>query len=76
MEYTGGELKVYHQDGRVETPAETTSSFADEMVPSTNSYYNEIRYFTDCVLAGNPCDKVKEEEICAVLRLIEQGLGS
>lgn len=73
MEYTGGTLTVYHQDGRVETPTQATSSFGDELVPTTSSYFNEIRYFTDCVLEGKPCDKVKEDELCAVLRLIQEG---
>lgn len=76
MEYTGGLLTVYHQDGRVETPAAVSSAFQDEMVPVTNAYYNEIRYFTDCVLAGKPCDKVREEELIAVLDIIDRGLGS
>ena len=41
-------------------------------LPKSNAYYNEIRYFVDCVLAGKPCEKVKAEELHTVLELIEK----
>ena len=41
-------------------------------LPKTNAYYNEIRYFTDCVLAEKDCDRVKPEELKEVLRLIRK----
>ena len=44
-------------------------------LPATNGYFNEIRYFTDCVLAGKDCERVKLEELECVLDLIAEISG-
>lgn len=72
MEYKDGALTIYHQDGRVQSLQEAAAEQSDGYVPKTNAYYEEIRYFADCVLAGKPCDKVQPEELKTVLRLIDQ----
>ena len=41
-------------------------------LPATNGYFNEIRYFTDCVLTGKNCDKVQPWELECVLDLIDE----
>lgn len=68
LEYEGGVLTVYHRDGSAETPhLGTTTRFEDMMVPTSDAYLNEIRYFTDCVLNGADCAIVKEQELICVL---------
>lgn len=71
MEYEGGVLTIYHEDGTSETPIQASATFDDPNVPTSNAYLNEIRYFVDCVKAGRDCDKVKAEELTQVLTLIE-----
>ena len=34
-------------------------------------YANEIRYFTDCVLAGKNADKVKPQELATVINILD-----
>ncbi len=71
MEYRAGKLTVYLADGSAETPeGEANSNENGINLPSTNAYFNEIRYFTDCVLAGKDCDRIKPEELECVLDLI------
>ncbi len=71
MEYRGGKLTVYPADGSAKTMEEETAPQENGInLPSTNAYFNEIRYFTDCVLAGKDCDRIKPEELECVLDLI------
>ncbi len=70
MEFTGGKLTLYHQDDTVEALDEVNRDAEGVGVPATNAYYNEIRYFTDCVLAGKDCDRVRADELEEVLSLI------
>ena len=71
MELRDGKLTVYHADGRVEDMEEEKDN-GDGYVPQSNAYANEIRYFTQCVLTGQPAEKVKAEELELVLDLIDQ----
>ncbi len=72
LEFKDGKLTIFHQNGETEEPCERKTDDGDGYVPKTNAYFEEIRYFTDCVLAGKPCEKVKPEELKTVLSLIEQ----
>ena len=73
MEFKAGTLTIYHQDGRVETCAQEEDAAENGInLPRSNAYYNEIRYFADCVLAGRDCDRVRPEELEAVLDTIEK----
>ena len=49
--------------------AETVDAGSVNLIQS-DAYANEIRYFTDCVLAGSFPDKVKAEELSAVIRIL------
>lgn len=70
MEWRDGVLTTYLQDGTSIVFEKGKEVETGEDLPQGNAYYNEIRYFTDCVLAGKPCDKVKPEELHTVLDLI------
>ena len=71
LEFKDGKLTIFHNNGDIEG-LDDNNVEGDGYVPATNAYYNEIRYFVDCVLAGKPCDKVKPEELETVLDLIDQ----
>lgn len=71
MEYKDGTLTIFHQDGRSEAFVQDEDAPENGInLPKSNAYYNEIRYFTDCVLAGRDCDRVRPEELEAVLDTI------
>lgn len=72
LEYTDRKLTIYTQDGQAHTLDEESGAQNGLDLPDSNAYYNEIRYFTDCVLAGVPCDRVKPDELLTVLDLIDQ----
>ena len=44
-------FKVYTEDGAVFTPV-----YDDPLTPSDDAYYNEIRYFYDCIRSGRAPD--------------------
>lgn len=41
-------------------------------LPSTDAYFNEIQYFADCVKNDRWPDKVKQEELEAVIEILQQ----
>ena len=71
--YADGVCKVYQNDGTIldfsAAVAETVDVGSVNLIQS-DAYANEIRYFTDCVLAGSFPDKVKAEELSAVIRIL------
>ena len=71
LEYRGGKLTAYlaGKEPYVFNP-ETDEKENGINLPATSGYFNEIRYFTDCVLAGKDCDKVQAWELECVLDLI------
>jgi predicted dehydrogenase len=73
MEYKGGKLTTYLPSGEVQTLSpEENANVNGINLPATNGYFNEIRYFTDCVLTGKNCDKVQPWELECVLDLIDE----
>ncbi len=73
MEYRGGKLTTYLPGGEVTTLSpEENANVNGINLPATNGYFNEIRYFTDCVLAGEDCGRVRPDELECVLDLIEK----
>ena len=65
-------MMTYHQNGEVETLEPEQANSNGINLPDSNAYYNEIRYFVDCVVRGEPCDRVKAGELSDVLELIDQ----
>lgn len=71
--YTGGVCTIYQNDGTV---LDLSAAIAGQVdagdvnLIQSDAYANEIRYFTDCVLAGTFPDKVKAEELSAVIRIL------
>lgn len=73
LEFKGGELTIYHDDDTEEKLNDESQGEENGInLPKTNAYFNEIRYFVDCVLEGKDCDRVKPEELSEVLDLIKK----
>ena len=71
--YTGGVCTVYQNDGTILDLSEAIAAQVDAgdvNLIQSDAYANEIRYFTDCVLAEAFPDKVKAEELSAVIRIL------
>ena len=73
MEYKGGKLNIYLPGGEVKNLEEEENANENGInLPATNGYFNEIRYFTDCVIKGADCEKVQPWELECVLDLIDE----
>lgn len=67
-----GELLAYPVEGDPIKLAEQEETAAAVInLSDLGPYANEIRYFTDCVLAGKPADRVKPEELETVIDLLD-----
>lgn len=71
MEYKDGILTVYREKEKPVTISGEDDAGKDVTAMGSDAYFNEIRYFADCVLAAKPCDKVKPQELIDVLEMIE-----
>lgn len=66
-----GALTVYEVDGKTFTVGADGGETGGIELPPTNAYANEIRYFADCVKAGYDADRVKEEELETVVKILK-----
>lgn len=66
-----GALTVYEVDGKTFTVGADGGETGGIELPPTNAYANEIRYFADCVKAGRDADRVKEEELETVVKILK-----
>ena len=69
-----GVFEVYEKDG-IRKPLEDNVQ-TGSMLLSDNSYANELRYFADAVKAGTPIEKVRPEELSAVIRILNSFPGT
>ncbi len=69
----GGVLTVYEKDGKTFKPAEEEFNDVGEDTtrPKTGGYANEIEYFKNCVVSGKNPNKVKPEELEAVIEVLK-----
>ena len=72
VEYKDGVLTVYPVEGDPFQPMAANAGNDEDAIflPQTDGYYNELRYFTDCVEQGGFPDKVKPDELTTVLKLL------
>ena len=66
-----GALTVYEVDGKTFTVGADGGETGGIELPPTNAYANEIRYFADCVKAGRDAERVKEEELATVVKILK-----
>ena len=72
VEWEGDRMMAYPVEGEpvvLLEPAEQRTAVINlsDILP----YTREIRYFTDCVKAGVPADRIRPEELLTVLRLLK-----
>ncbi len=74
----GGKCVAYEENGKVlellaggNVPKEGDAPEGIRVLPN-DAFGNELRYFADCVRENKPADKVKQEEIGCVLKLLLQ----
>lgn len=72
LDFNGKSLVTYLENGETHTLEPETGAENGLDLPDCDAYYNEIRYFTNCVLNHVPCDMVRQGELETVLELIGQ----
>ncbi len=73
VELSGGEITVYEKDGKTYTQNEPQAADGenDGTRPQTDGYAKEIEYFKNAVKENKAPDKVKSEELTAVLEILK-----
>lgn len=73
LEFDGSKLKIYREDPWGAEDLDLNSSVEEgNYIPQSDGYYNELRYFADCVKAGKKPEIMKSTELEAVLDVIAQ----
>ncbi|MBO5725858.1 MAG: Gfo/Idh/MocA family oxidoreductase [Clostridia bacterium] len=73
VELKNGELTVYQGDCQtIHVNNEPEGGEACINLPATDAYFEEIKYFTECILEDKPTDKIKPEELEYVLDILKQ----
>lgn len=72
LSYEKEECILYETDGSIHNLTQKAEGDTGSInLPKSDAYANEIRYFTDCVLANRFPDKVKPQELAQVVRLLK-----
>lgn len=69
--YENNILKVYEENGNVLESSPQTGLENGINLPSSDAYYNEIRYFADCVLNNEPVSILSKEELKTVIDILD-----
>ena len=72
LEFNGGTLRIAKDDWTATTLDMESRVEEGNYIPQSNAYFNELRYFADCVKEGRKPDVVKAHELEAVLDVIGQ----
>lgn len=66
------EMRIYERDGKIWNPisAASDNDTGDIGLPASDAYANEIRYFANCVKSGENPDRVKPDELEAVIDIL------
>ncbi len=73
IELKSGTLTVFETSGKTYTVGgDISSDDACINLPATDAYFNEIRYFTDCVLYNKPADIINPDELECVLNILNE----
>ena len=68
-----GKCMIYEESGNaIDVFGSKEDSFdaGDVALPQSDAYFNEIRYFTDCVLEGRFPDKIQPNQLETVIRIL------
>lgn len=69
--YENNILKVYEENGNVLESSPQTGLENGINLPSSDAYYNEIRYFAGCVLNDEPVSILSKEELKTVIDILD-----
>ena len=70
--FEGGKCMIYEENGSVtDLTVAAEGDTGSINLPKSNAYADEIQYFTDCVENGSFPDKVKPEELGAVIDILK-----
>lgn len=69
--YENNILKVYEENVNVLESTPQTGLENGINLPSSDAYYNEIRYFADCVLNDEPVSILSKEELKTVIDILD-----
>ena len=69
--YENNILKVYEENGNVLESSPQTGLENGINLLSSDAYYNEIRYFADCVLNDEPVSILSKEELKTVIDILD-----
>ncbi len=67
-----GSFKVYESNGKVTDLRSSSSVEGEVSIPTGSAYYNEIKYFADCVINDKEPDRVKPEELKRVIEILNR----
>ncbi len=73
-----GKMTVYEENGggrEITFGGEATGGIAELGLPSADAYGNEIRYFAECVREKKPVEKVTQESLETVIRILSSLCG-
>ncbi len=70
LEFNGGSLKIYKNDWTISDLNMASSIEEGCYVPQSDGYFNELRYFIDCVKDGMKPEVIKPHELEAVIDVI------
>ena len=73
IEYKDGTMKAYVDNGEVLILNNLiTKDETGINIPSTDAYFNEIDYFAKCVIKNKIIEKVPQEDVLSVLKLLSE----
>ena len=72
LEFNGVSLKIYMNDGTISDLNMASSIEEGCYVPQSDGYFNELRYFTDCVKEGKMPEIIQPAELEAVIDVIAE----
>lgn len=66
-----GKMVIYLRgEDKIDLSVEASGDTGDINLPDCDAYANEINYFADCVINDKPVEKVKQEELVCVLKIL------
>ena len=66
-----GKMMIYlRNDEKIDLSENAEGDTGDINLPKSDAYANEIKYFLDCVINDKPVEKVKDEQLLTVLKIL------
>ena len=65
-----GKMQIFLRDGKIDLSEEAEGDTGDINLPKSDAYANEIKYFLDCVINQREVEKVKDDELLTVLKIL------